>query len=128
MKAPAVPVSHFRPARGSSSCRDGHAAGKAVTFNDLALVGCKLRRNPVLRHLNRLPLASRDVQRGLHVGLICNRGFEQVHSTGRAIQSYLGYALEEERIHLNTHRYDKPLAGTEQEPTTAQLACGRRTE
>ncbi len=27
---------------------------------------------------------------------------------GRAIQSYLGYALEE-RIHLNTHRYDEPL-------------------
>jgi acetone carboxylase beta subunit len=27
---------------------------------------------------------------------------------GRALQSYLGYALED-RIHLNTHRYDEPL-------------------
>ena len=41
-------------------------------------------------------------------GLICNRGFEQIHSMGRALQSYLGYALED-RIHLNTHRYDEPL-------------------
>jgi len=54
-------------------------------------------------------MLNRVVQRkGLEVGLICNRGFEQVHSMGRAIQSYLGYALEE-RIHLNTHRYDQPL-------------------
>jgi acetone carboxylase beta subunit len=42
------------------------------------------------------------------VGLICNKGFEQIHSMGRALQSYLGYALED-RIHLNTHRYDEPL-------------------
>ena len=47
-------------------------------------------------------------RKGLDVGLICNKGFEHVHSMGRAIQSYLGYALEE-RIHLNTHRYDEPL-------------------
>ena len=54
-------------------------------------------------------MLNRVVQRkGLEVGLICNRGFEQVHSMGRAIQSYLGYALED-RIHLNTHRYDDPL-------------------
>jgi len=54
-------------------------------------------------------MLNRVVQRkGLEVGLICNRGFEQIHSMGRAIQSYLGYALEE-RIHLNTHRYDEPL-------------------
>lgn len=54
-------------------------------------------------------MLNRVVQRrGLDVGLICNRGFEQIHSMGRAIQSYLGYALED-RIHLNTHRYDKPL-------------------
>lgn len=54
-------------------------------------------------------MLNRVVQRkGLDVGLICNRGFEQVHSMGRAIQSYLGYALED-RIHLNTHRYDEPL-------------------
>jgi acetone carboxylase beta subunit len=54
-------------------------------------------------------MLNRVVQRkGLDVGLMCNRGFEQIHSMGRAIQSYLGYALEE-RIHLNTHRYDEPL-------------------
>jgi acetone carboxylase beta subunit len=54
-------------------------------------------------------MLNRVVQRkGLEVGLICNKGFEHVHSMGRAIQSYLGYALEE-RIHLNTHRYDEPL-------------------
>ena len=54
-------------------------------------------------------MLNRVVQRkGLDVGLICNRGFEQVHSMGRALQSYLGYALED-RIHLNTHRYDEPI-------------------
>lgn len=54
-------------------------------------------------------MLNRVVQRrGLDVGLIVNRGFEQVHAMGRAIQSYLGYALED-RIHLNTHRYDEPL-------------------
>ncbi|NML16427.1 hydantoinase/oxoprolinase family protein [Azohydromonas caseinilytica] len=54
-------------------------------------------------------MLNRVVQRkGLEVGLIVNRGFEHVHSMGRAVQSYLGYALEE-RIHLNTHRYDEPL-------------------
>jgi acetone carboxylase, beta subunit len=54
-------------------------------------------------------MLNRVVQRkGLDVGLIVNRGFEQVHSMGRAVQSYLGYALED-RIHLNTHRYDEPL-------------------
>ena len=54
-------------------------------------------------------MLNRVVQRkGLDVGLMVNKGFEHVHSMGRAIQSYLGYALEE-RIHLNTHRYDEPL-------------------
>ncbi len=48
------------------------------------------------------------MRKGLKVGLLCNRGFEQIHSMGRALQSYLGYALED-RIHLNTHRYDEPL-------------------
>ncbi len=48
------------------------------------------------------------MRKGLDVGLICNKGFEQIHSMGRAIQSYLGYALED-RLHLNTHRYDEPL-------------------
>ena len=54
-------------------------------------------------------MLNRVVQRkGLDVGLMVNKGFEHIHSMGRAIQSYLGYALEE-RIHLNTHRYDEPL-------------------
>lgn len=54
-------------------------------------------------------MLNRVVQRkGLDVGLICNRGFEHTHSMGRGIQSYLGYSLED-RIHLNTHRYDAPL-------------------
>ncbi len=54
-------------------------------------------------------MLNRVVQRkGLDVGPLVNKGFEHVHSMGRAIQSYLGYALEE-RIHLNTHRYDEPL-------------------
>lgn len=54
-------------------------------------------------------MLNRVVQRrGLEVGLIVNKGSEHVHSMGRAIQSYLGYALEE-RIHLNTHHYDEPL-------------------
>ncbi len=54
-------------------------------------------------------MLNRVLQRkGLDVGLMVNRGFEQVHSMGRALQSYLGYALED-RIHLNTHRYDEPL-------------------
>ncbi len=54
-------------------------------------------------------MLNRVVQRkGLDVGLIVNRGMEDFHSMGRAAQSYLGYALED-RIHLNTHRYDTPL-------------------
>lgn len=54
-------------------------------------------------------MLNRVVQRkGLEVGLICNKGFEQMHSMGRALQCYLGYALEE-RLHLNTHKYDEPL-------------------
>ncbi|MFA7668981.1 MAG: hydantoinase/oxoprolinase family protein [Burkholderiaceae bacterium] len=54
-------------------------------------------------------MLNRVVQRkGLDVGLLCNKGFEHIHAMGRAVQSYLGYALEE-RLHLNTHRYDEPL-------------------
>jgi acetone carboxylase beta subunit len=54
-------------------------------------------------------MLNRVVQRkGLDVGLIVNRGMEDFHSMGRAAQSYLGYALED-RIHLNTHRYEPPL-------------------
>lgn len=58
-------------------------------------------------------MLNRVVQRkGLTVGLIVNRGLEDFHRMGRAIQSYLGYAFED-RIHLNTHRYDEPLVPIE---------------
>lgn len=54
-------------------------------------------------------MLNRVVQRkGLKVGLIVNKGCEDFHRMGRAIQSYLGYAYED-RLHLNTHRYDAPL-------------------
>ncbi|MYN14500.1 hydantoinase/oxoprolinase family protein [Pusillimonas sp. TS35] len=68
-------------------------------------------------------MLNRVVQRkGLDVGLLCNEGFEHVHSMGRAVQSYLGYALEE-RIHLNTHRYDAPLV-----PLTRTRGITERTD
>jgi Hydantoinase B/oxoprolinase/Hydantoinase/oxoprolinase N-terminal region len=51
-------------------------------------------------------------RKGLDVGLIVNKGFEHIHSMGHAIQSYLGYALEE-RLHLNSHRHDQPLVPLE---------------
>lgn len=58
-------------------------------------------------------MLNRVVQRkGLTVGLVVNRGLEDFHRMGRAIQSYLGYAFED-RIHLNTHRYDEPLVPIE---------------
>lgn len=54
-------------------------------------------------------MLNRVVQRkGLKCGLIVNRGMEDFHRMGRAVQSHLGYAYED-RIHLNTHRYDPPL-------------------
>lgn len=54
-------------------------------------------------------MLNRVVQRkGLKCGLIVNRGMEDFHRMGRAVQCYLGYAYED-RIHLNTHRYDPPL-------------------
>lgn len=54
-------------------------------------------------------LLNRVVQRkGLKVGLIVNKGMEDFHRMGRAIQAYLGFAYED-RIHLNTHYYDEPL-------------------
>ncbi|MDY0309715.1 MAG: hydantoinase/oxoprolinase family protein [Castellaniella sp.] len=61
-------------------------------------------------------------RKGLSVGLICNKGFEQTHSMGRALQSYLGYALED-RIHLNTHRYDEPLV-----PVSSTRGVTERTD
>lgn len=58
-------------------------------------------------------MLNRVVQRkGLRCGLIVNAGTEDFHRMGRAIQCYLGYAYED-RIHLNTHRYDPPLVPRE---------------
>lgn len=51
-------------------------------------------------------------RRGRRVGLIVNKGMEDFHRMGRAIQSYLGYSYSD-RLHLNTHRYDPPLVGPE---------------
>lgn len=57
--------------------------------------------------LNRL--VSRN---GRRVGLIVNKGMEDFHRMGRAIQAYLGYSYSD-RLHLNTHRYDPPLVSRE---------------
>lgn len=54
-------------------------------------------------------MLNRVVQRkGLKCGLIVNKGMEDFHRMGRAIQAYLGFAYED-RIHLNTHYFDEPL-------------------
>lgn len=47
-------------------------------------------------------------RRGRRVGLIVNKGMEDNHRMGRAIQSYLGYSYSD-RIHINTHHFDPPL-------------------
>ncbi len=53
-------------------------------------------------------MLNRIVQRqGAAVGLILNRGVEDFPPM-RAVQSFSGYSYED-RIHLNTHRYDPPL-------------------
>jgi acetone carboxylase, beta subunit len=51
-------------------------------------------------------------RKGRRVGLIVNKGMEDFHRMGRAIQSYLGYSYSD-RLHLNTHRYDPPLVPRE---------------
>ena len=45
---------------------------------------------------------------GRRVVLIVNKGMEDYHRMGRAIQAYLGYSYSD-RIHLNTHHFDPPL-------------------
>ncbi|HLQ85339.1 MAG TPA: hydantoinase/oxoprolinase family protein [Salinisphaeraceae bacterium] len=49
---------------------------------------------------------------GLKCGLIVNKGMEDHHRMGRAIQCYLGFAYED-RLHINTHYYDEPLVPRE---------------
>ena len=51
-------------------------------------------------------------RRGRRVGLIVNKGTEDNHRMGRAIQSYLGYSYSD-RIHINTHHFDPPLVPRE---------------
>lgn len=51
-------------------------------------------------------------RKGGKVGLIVNKGMEDFHRMGRAIQAYLGYSYSD-RLHLNTHRYDPPLVPRE---------------
>lgn len=58
-------------------------------------------------------MLNRLVQRkGRRVGLIVNKGMEDFHRMGRAIQAYLGYSYSD-RLHINTHRYDPPLVPRE---------------
>jgi acetone carboxylase beta subunit len=51
-------------------------------------------------------------RKGRKVGLIVNKGMEDFHRMGRAVQSYLGYSYSD-RLHLNTHKYDPPLVPRE---------------
>lgn len=58
-------------------------------------------------------MLNRLVQRqGRRTGLIVNKGMEDFMRMGRGIQSYLGYSYED-RLHLNTHRYEPPLVPRE---------------
>jgi len=45
---------------------------------------------------------------GRRVGLVLNKGMEDNHRMGRAVQSHLGYSYAD-RIHINTHHFDPPL-------------------
>ena len=45
---------------------------------------------------------------GLRVGLVLNKGMEDMHRMGRGVQSHLGYSYSD-RIHINTHEFDPPL-------------------
>ena len=45
---------------------------------------------------------------GRRVGLVLNKGTEDNHRMGRAVQSHLGYSYAD-RIHINTHHFDPPL-------------------
>ncbi|SFI71267.1 hydantoinase/oxoprolinase family protein [Thermoflavimicrobium dichotomicum] len=51
-------------------------------------------------------------RKGRRVGLIVNKGMEDFHRMGRAVQSHLGYSYSD-RLHLNTHHYDPPLVPRE---------------
>jgi acetone carboxylase beta subunit len=51
-------------------------------------------------------------RKGRKVGLIVNKGMEDFHRMGRAVQSHLGYSYSD-RLHLNTHHYDPPLVPRE---------------
>src|SRR5699024_5019320 len=45
---------------------------------------------------------------GMRVGLVLNKGMEDMHRMGRGAQSHLGYSYAD-RIHINTHHFDEPL-------------------
>lgn len=47
-------------------------------------------------------------RKGQRVGLVLNKGMEDMHRMGRGVQSYLGYSYSD-RIHINTHHFDEPL-------------------
>ena len=97
----------------AQSTPDNEALGLIASSED-GLGGWNLSLDEALKQLHTgvysgTAMLNRVVQRkGLKCGLIVNRGMEDFHRMGRAVQAYLGYAYED-RIHLNTHRYDPPL-------------------
>lgn len=97
----------------AQSTPENESLGLIASSED-ALTAWGLSLNEGLRQLQTgvysgTAMLNRVVQRkGLKCGLIVNRGMEDFHRMGRAVQSHLGYAYED-RIHLNTHRFDPPL-------------------
>jgi len=51
-------------------------------------------------------------RRGSKVGLIVNRGMEDILRLERAVQTYLGYSYND-RLHVATHRHNDPLVARE---------------
>lgn len=45
---------------------------------------------------------------GRRVGLVLNKGMEDMHRMGRGVQSHLGYSYSD-RIHVNTHHFEEAL-------------------
>ncbi|WP_035487656.1 hydantoinase/oxoprolinase family protein [Alicyclobacillus contaminans] len=88
-----------------------HSAADALTFWDMTVEDAFPQL--LTGVYSGTAMLNRLVSRkGRKVGLIVNKGMEDHHRMGRAIQSYLGYSYSD-RLHLNTHRYDPPLVPRE---------------
>jgi acetone carboxylase beta subunit len=88
-----------------------HSAADALTFWDMTVE--EAFPQLLTGVYSGTAMLNRLVSRkGRKVGLIVNKGMEDFHRMGRAIQSYLGYSYSD-RLHLNTHRYDPPLVPKE---------------